>query len=277
LVTDPYCRDPHRPTSRELERDLDRLTDAFVAGLLGDDLTPDDWPRMTDGRTHGEVSLEAAGVESGLPVELGDRPLLPKPPEGPLCVSCGLAPIRRKRDGLCDRCRKHLDLTGSLPGARANYFQARRLGIRATDRGDEQMSTVITVIDDRAQPTDAGERLAARRKWRDELTERVNAQVPDAYRESIQLAAEQGIALRVAYRVWCAPIIAADRKLTPEETEWREAWLAEMAEVDRILGDWAGSAIAAASQHFIDNPDAEPLDVAPVHSSTDRGNHGRDI
>lgn len=122
---------------------------------------------------------------------------------------------------------------------------------------------MTTLRDDIAEPTDARARLAARRKWRDELTELtewVNAHFPDVYRESIQTVAEQGIALRVAYRVWCAPIIEANRQLTAEEAEYRDAWLVEMADVDRILGDWVGSAVATAAQHFIDHPGPEPLD-----------------
>ncbi len=120
---------------------------------------------------------------------------------------------------------------------------------------------MTTLRDDIAEPTDARARLAARRKWRDELTERVNAQVPDVYKESIRILAEQGRALRVAYRVWCAPINEADRDLTADEAEYREAWLAEMAQVDRILYDWAGSAVASAAEYVIDHPELEPLDA----------------
>jgi hypothetical protein len=140
MVPDRYRRDPHQPTSRDLVRDLDRLADAWVFEQLGtDSVDPDQWPRPDDGRLRGEVSFESAvaRVELGTYAEStsvprGGRPL--EQPKGNLCVSCGLAPIRRKRDGLCDRCRKHVDLTGNRPGPRANYLQARRLGIRAQVR-----------------------------------------------------------------------------------------------------------------------------------------------
>jgi len=126
-----YRRDPLQPTSWDVERDLDRQTDSWVFKELGrTDLDPDEWPKMSDGRTHGEVSLQAAGIEFGVPVELGDRPPLPKPPEGPLCSNCGLAPVRNKRTGLCNRCRVALETTGHLPTRRSNWFHRRRFGRR---------------------------------------------------------------------------------------------------------------------------------------------------
>ena len=125
-MSDPYRRDPHRPTSRDLERDLDRLADLWVFGLLGDDLTPDDWPTMSDGRLHDQVSLEAAGArgEFGTHIDFLERPPLPASPEGELCSNCRLAPARVR--GLCERCRKAVDRTGQLPTKRRTWFHRRR-------------------------------------------------------------------------------------------------------------------------------------------------------
>jgi hypothetical protein len=124
-----YRRGPHRPTSRDLEAELDRLSDLWVFQRLGsDDLDGDEWPRMSDGRLHGQVSLEAAGAagEFGTHVDFLERPPLPEPPKGPLCSNCALAPPEVSKTGLCGRCRKAVERTGKPPTKRSNWFHRRR-------------------------------------------------------------------------------------------------------------------------------------------------------
>jgi hypothetical protein len=128
-VSEVYRQDGTRVTPAELVRRRDQVTDAWVFHHLGsDDLTPDQWPRMSDGRLHGQVSLEAAGAagEFGTHVDFLERPALPEPPEGELCSNCHLAPPRVR--GLCERCRKAVERTGRLPTKRATWFHRRRGG-----------------------------------------------------------------------------------------------------------------------------------------------------
>lgn len=113
----------------------DKAADEWVRSVLGDDLTPDEWPSPDEGRTGRELHWDAALLEADL-AEMDRRPL-PTLPTGLLCSHCNLAVVAVKvtkrwgRDwrDLCSRCRCHMVRTGHLPSRRANERHRRRLGM----------------------------------------------------------------------------------------------------------------------------------------------------
>lgn len=123
--------------TRNLQRELDALTDAWVAANdPGADLT---WPAVDAGRTRGSIPLSTVEIAADLAAMEAGETERPRPtlPDGPLCSHCGLAPVKVKHakrfgrtvEDVCARCVEHFRRHGDLPSRKLNAAHARRMGL----------------------------------------------------------------------------------------------------------------------------------------------------